>query len=120
MAIARPTERSPAQSRSGWGDPSQAPTLPEAVHALLRDGLGVRQPGRSPGSIDQLVLPEPSLPSSARAALARVVGDAHLRDDAQTRVRHLRGKSTPDLLRLRAGDFAGAPDAVLFPGDHDQ
>ena len=120
MAIARPTEPYPDQSWSGWGDPGQAPTLPEAVHALLRDGLGVRHLGRSPGSIDQLVLPQPSLPGSARNALARVVGDAYLRDDSQTRVRHMRGKSTPDLLRLRAGDLGGAPDAVLFPGDHDQ
>src|SRR3984893_5893366 len=120
MAIARPTERSPAQSRSGWGDPSQAPTLPEAVHALLRDGLGVRHPGRSPGSIDQLVLPEPSLPSSARDALARAVGDAYLRDDSQTRVRHLRGNSTPDLPQARGVELGGAPEAVLLPGDPDQ
>ena len=31
-----------------------------------------------------------------------------------------RGKSYPDLVRQRAGDCSGAPDAVLTPRDHDE
>src|SRR4030081_295364 len=112
MPIARPTEPYADQSWSGWGDPSQSPTLPEAVHDLLREGLGVRNPGRVPGSIEEIALPEPSLPDSALDALSAAVGVEHVRDDSETRVRHLRGKSTPDLLRLRAGDLSGAPEAV--------
>ena len=40
--------------------------------------------------------------------------------DDDLRRRRTRGKSTPDLLRNRAGDFADAPDAVVRPADHDQ
>ena len=40
--------------------------------------------------------------------------------DHETRVRHTRGKSTPDLLRMRAGDGADAPDAVVTPASHDE
>jgi alkyldihydroxyacetonephosphate synthase len=43
-----------------------------------------------------------------------------VRDDLETRVRHTRGKSTADLLRIRAGDGADAPDAVLMPSGHDE
>ena len=34
--------------------------------------------------------------------------------------RRTRGKSTPDLLRARAGDLSDAPDAVVRPDDHDE
>ena len=39
-------------------------------------------------------------------------------DDALRRQR-TRGKSTPDLLRQRAGDLSDAPDVVVRPADHD-
>ena len=41
-----------------------------------------------------------------------------LTDDDARRLR-TRGKSTPDLLRARAGDLTDAPDAVVRPGTHD-
>ena len=41
-----------------------------------------------------------------------------LTDDDTRRLR-TRGKSTPDLLRARAGDLSDAPDAVVRPGSHD-
>ena len=40
--------------------------------------------------------------------------------DDESRIRHTRGKSTPDLLRLRAGDATAAPDLVLLPGSHEE
>ena len=39
-------------------------------------------------------------------------------DDAVRRQR-TRGKSTPDLLRQRAGDLSDAPDVVVRPAGHD-
>ncbi|WP_131763417.1 FAD-binding oxidoreductase, partial [Actinomadura fibrosa] len=55
------------------------------------------------------------------AALAEAVGGAeHVRTDAEARIRHTRGKSTPDLLRIRAGETSDAPDAVVLPGGHDE
>ncbi len=43
-----------------------------------------------------------------------------MRDDHADRVRHAAGKGYPDLVRLRAGTPAGAPDAVLYPSSHEQ
>ena len=40
--------------------------------------------------------------------------------DDETRRLRTRGKSTPDLLRARAGDLCDAPDAVLRPASHAQ
>ncbi|MBW3641265.1 MAG: FAD-binding oxidoreductase, partial [Actinobacteria bacterium] len=48
------------------------------------------------------------------------VGDAYVREDHRSRVRHTRGKSTPDLLRLRSGDGGDAPDVVVLPADEDE
>jgi alkyldihydroxyacetonephosphate synthase len=120
MPISRPTERCPDGSWSGWGDPTQAPTLPDSVLSLLRDALGVKAPGHVPGAIDELLLPAPRITRDARAALVAALGDSSVRDDAGWRVRHTRGKSTPDLLRLRTGDMSDAPDLVLLPADHEQ
>ncbi len=40
--------------------------------------------------------------------------------DHETRLHRTRGKSTPDLLKLRAGDGSDSPDAVVRPGSHDE
>ena len=40
--------------------------------------------------------------------------------DDEWRVARTRGKSTPDLLKIRAGDGSDAPDAVVRPRDHDE
>ncbi len=120
MALARPTEPYPDQSWSGWGDESQVPALPEAVLALLRDGLGVAgDPPRQP-SISEIVLAPARVPDDAVSALAAVVGAANVLSDAESRIRHTRGKSTPDLLRLRAREAEDAPDLVVLPGSHDE
>jgi len=60
-------------------------------------------------------LPEPSL----SAELGRLVGSDHVRIDHHSRVRHTRGKSTRDLLKMRSGDGDDAPDAVILPENHD-
>ncbi|MBW8482468.1 FAD-binding oxidoreductase [Actinomadura parmotrematis] len=103
---------------SGWGDPAKAAPLPDAVTGLLRDLLGVRPSATPPARLADLKPPASRLPDAARAALAAVVGDAHVRTDDEARVRHTRGKSTPDLLRVRAGELSDAPDAVIMPGSH--
>jgi alkyldihydroxyacetonephosphate synthase len=119
MAIARPTEPYPEQSWTGWGDPALASVLGEDMLQLLRGGLGVDGAAAgAPPSLDGLALAGSRLPDVA--PLAAVVGDANVLTDAEARIRHLRGKSTPDLLRLRAGDTSDAPDAVVLPGSHDE
>src|ERR1700735_541884 len=60
----------------------------------------------------------PGVLSAEQAAALQAVAALDTSDDA--RLRHLRGKSTPDLLRIRAGDVSAAPDGVLTPQTHDQ
>ncbi|WP_307624318.1 FAD-binding oxidoreductase [Streptomyces sp. V3I7] len=106
---------------SGWGDPAKAAPLPDTVTGLLRDLLGVKPRDTRPLALDDLSVPEPALETGAFAALADAVGGAaHIRDDAESRLRHTRGKSTPDLLRIRAGDTADVPAAVVLPATHDE
>ena len=114
MAPARPSAPRPELSSWGWGDPELVPALPETVRTLLEEGLGVRGGLDRPGAVE---LPPPRL---GRDVFADVVEPVHVSDDDGARLRHLRGKSTPDLLRLRLGDVSGAPDLVLEPGSHEQ
>jgi alkyldihydroxyacetonephosphate synthase len=115
----RPKTRYPEISWWGWGDPSEVPTLPDDLRVLLTRALGASKPIARPGSIEAIAIPPSRLDSDLAARLAAVVGPANALDDRASRVRHLRGKSTPDLLRMRAGDGAGAPDLVVCPGSHD-
>ncbi len=104
---------------SGWGDPAKAAPLPDSALGLLRDLLGVKPRSAEATVLGDIVVPESGLGAEARRALADCLGDpAQLRTDAETRIRHTRGKSTPDLLRIRAGEVDDLPDAVLLPGSH--
>jgi alkyldihydroxyacetonephosphate synthase len=105
-------------SWDAWGNPADAVELPQGARELVQQALGVRRAVVPTVTLDAVRLPEPSLPASARRRLAGAVGDGNLREDREDRIRHTRGKSTPDLLRLRAGEADDAPDAVLTPGTH--
>jgi alkyldihydroxyacetonephosphate synthase len=120
MPIARPTEPYPDLSWSGWGAPGEAITLPDAVLRLLADGLGVKNSGRAAGALGEIALAPPRLPERVLVRLSAVIGAEHADTGHDARVRHMRGKSTPDLLRLRRGDAGGAPDVVLRPATHDE
>lgn len=106
---------------NGWGDPAKAAPLPGTVTGLLRDLLGVK-PRTTPAlGPDDLRLPATTAGPAALAALAEAVGgERHVRTDPGSRIRHTRGKSTPDLLRIRAGDVTDVPQAVVLPATHDE
>ncbi|MFJ1967742.1 FAD-binding oxidoreductase [Streptomyces sp. NPDC087903] len=107
---------------SGWGDPARATPLPDTVTGLLRELLGVEPRGSGPVALEKIDVPEPPLPPAARLGLLTAVGgdEDHVRTDAQSRIRHTRGKSTPDLMRMRAGDVDDLPAAVVLPASHDE
>ncbi len=105
---------------AGWGSDEEAVELPASVVELLEQSLGVRLPEHGAVGLADASLPEPALPTEARAALVAAVGDEHVDSSHEARVRHAYGRSTPDLLRLRAGDASGAPDAVVLPASHEQ
>lgn len=104
---------------AGWGDPAAAVSLPPSIAALLGRALGVR-PAAAPVDVADLVVPESRLPDEVHRALVATLGAANVVTGDETRARHGAGKSTADLIRQRAGTTAGAPDAVLYPGCHDE
>ncbi|MFE3453905.1 FAD-binding oxidoreductase [Nonomuraea sp. NPDC059194] len=104
---------------SGWGDPAKARELPDQIRTLLHDLMGVREPAPA-AALDEVRLPPVSLADAAAHELREAVGEAHVRTDREARIRHTRGKSTPDLLRMRAGDGSDAPDAIVLPGSHEE
>ena len=104
---------------AAWGDPDAATELPEAVVNLLQEQLGVKPLSSPAVAIGDVDVPASRLEGDARAALEAAVGADQVADDDEARMRHTLGRSTPDLLRLRAGDPTSAPDAVLTPDSHD-
>ncbi len=102
-----------------WGDPAEAAPLPDAARALVEMAFGpaVDHPT---APLADVRLPDPALTADLLAGLRGLVGEEHVHVDHETRVRHTRGKSTPDLLRMRAGDGGDAPDAVVRPAGHDE
>ncbi|WP_245155178.1 FAD-binding oxidoreductase [Nocardioides sp. 1609] len=98
-----------------WGAPSSAAPLPEAARGLVELAFGLDEQPTRTGA-----LPRPGLAADLVASLRAVVGARHVLDDDETRRLRTRGKSTPDLLRARAGDLSDAPDVVVRPGDHEE
>ncbi|MPZ64852.1 MAG: FAD-binding protein [Pseudonocardiaceae bacterium] len=107
-------------SWSGWGDPARVPTLPAPVLTLLEQALGVTPALAAAVAMTGVSLPEPDLPGGCRDELVALLGAEQVRDDRESRIRHTRGKSTSDLVRLRSGDAADAPDLVVLPATHDE
>ena len=106
----------PEMHPSRWGDPAAAAPLPEPTRALVDLAFGTQA---SP-AVEGAVPPPSRLDPAVLAELRGAVGDdAVLTDDDSRRLR-TRGKSTPDLLRARAGDLGDAPDAVVRPSDAGQ
>ncbi|HEX2895293.1 MAG TPA: FAD-binding oxidoreductase [Marmoricola sp.] len=114
MTPARPSSE---MHWSRWGDPAEARPLPESAFALVDAFLGTSDtPAVEPESVR---LTDP-LDESLVDELAEIVGSEHVLVDHDTRLRRTRGKSTPDLLKLRHGDGLDSPDAVVRPGTHDE
>ena len=99
-----------------WGDPKRARALPDEARELVELAFGAAEPrGMTP--LDDVTVPEVGLTDDLLTRLRAIVD---VRVDHDSRVRHTRGKSTPDLLKMRAGDAGDAPDAVVSPDGHDQ
>jgi len=105
---------------SGWGDPGRVPTLPEPVLGLLRQALGVTPVAIRPLAMADVTVPQPRLAPSVVDELGAAVGTDHVHSELEARIRHTRGKSSPDLVLIRRGDGSAAPDAVVLPATHDE
>src|SRR4029079_13657566 len=91
--------------------PAAAPPLPEATRGLVEMAFGLDERP----VVTSAPLPTHTLEPALLAGLRALVGDEHVRTDDAARRLRTRGKSTPDLLRARAGDLSDAPDAVVRP-----
>ena len=105
----------PEMPPTRWGDPAHAAPLPDGVRDLV--GL-VFELSDTPAAAD-VAVPAPRLADELLAGLRSIVGDEHVVLDDAVRRQRTRGKSTPDLLRQRAGDLSDAPDVVVRPAGHD-
>ena len=102
---------------SRWGDPAHAAPLPSTAFDLVDAFIGTTEtPAVDPADVR---LSEP-LDEGLLAELRGIVGDEHVHTDHEIRLHRTRGKSTPDLLRLRAGDGSDSPDVVVRPSTHDE
>src|ERR1700704_3360438 len=103
---------------NGWGWAAHKDELAgrEELWSWLAGELGMPALLATPARpLEGIALPATRLSAEAQAKFASLIGAARLRDDAYERAFHALGKSYHDLLRLRAGDVARAPDAVLYP-----
>ena len=103
----------------GWGVDRDATSLPDKARDMLRQAFSIDDEPAPPPCLEDVRLPDPSLPSQVRDQLVSIVGADAVRDDRLARVSHALGKSYPDLVRIRAGDASSAPDAVVYPASHD-
>src|ERR1019366_6606590 len=106
----------------GWGGgaPAAPPALPPHARGFLRENVGVAEQPRPPVALEHVSMAPSSLGESLLAKLRAIVGSDGVSDTHEQRVLHAAGKGYPDLVRLRAGEPEGAPDAVLYPADHEQ
>ncbi|HEY4941926.1 MAG TPA: FAD-binding oxidoreductase [Rhizomicrobium sp.] len=103
---------------NGWGWAAHKDELArrEEIWTWLAGELGMPALLATPARpLESIALPVTRLSAEARAKFTELLGADRVRDDAYERAFHARGKSYHDLLRLRAGDLATAPDAVLYP-----
>ncbi len=116
MTEIKDAQRQPEMPPTRWGDPAHAGPLPDSVRDLV--GL-VFELSDTPARLD-VTVPATHLAEELLAGLRAIVGDDHVVLDDDVRRRRTRGKSTPDLLRQRAGDLSDAPDVVVRPAGHDE
>ena len=104
----------------GWGDPEHPAALPAHALGFLRETVGVAERPSPPVALEHVRLDPPTLPEDLLAKLRAILGSDGVQDSHVARVLHAAGKGYPDLVRMRAGEPEGAPDAVLYPSDHEQ
>jgi alkyldihydroxyacetonephosphate synthase len=104
----------------GWGDPAHPAALPAHALEFLRANVGLAAQPRPPVALGQVRLAPTRVSQALLGELRGLLGAEHVRDDHEDRVVHAAGKGYPDLVRLRAGEPEGAPDAVVYPREHQQ
>lgn len=103
-----------------WGIPAGHKPLSASIRTLLTQVFGVSGDPVARRDEGDVPLRESALTSAQRDGLVAVVGVGSVSVDHHDRLLHAGGKSTPDLLRRRVAGQQDAPDAIVFPADHEQ
>ena len=112
--LARATTPRPEMHWSRWGDPNEAGPVSDSVRGLIDMFLGASDTPAVAQSEVELSAP---LADDLVAELAAILGAEHVTVEQSDRLLRTRGKSTPDLLKIRAGDGSESPDVVVRPGN---
>src|SRR5579885_644860 len=105
----------------GWAAHKDGVGAREDVWRWLAGELGMPSRLVTPaGCMDEITLAAPRLERRDCEKFVAMLGADQMRDDTYERAFHALGRSYHDLLRLRAGDLASAPDAVLYPSGTDE
>ena len=104
----------------GWGTDADAGELPPHVESWLAQQFGspLQSPAAPPSEQD-VRISKSELSKRVASGLSSIVGAANVRNDRHARLIHAAGKSYLDLLTMRSGKRIPAPDAVVYPADHD-
>ncbi len=109
---------------NGWGPVSQPDALPDGAPAWdwIAQTLGMRTPlPKTPAKkLSEIELPASRLTPEIKTELERITGANQVHVSDYERAFHARGKSYHDLLHLRAGNLANAPDVVVYPRSADE
>ena len=97
---------------NGWGNENSeySTELSAAASDILEKLIGPATP-LPEGSLEQVV---------ARVPASRLPDHPLVIRDAETRVRHARGQSLPDVLQMRSAEVDTFPDGVAFPESSEQ
>ncbi len=109
---------------NGWGlrrDTFDLKGRDAEVWDFIRRSVGLATlPETRPRPLAACELPPSRIDSAVRAALEKALAPGRVTTGDRERAAHALGRSYPDLIRLRAGDLSSAPDAVVYPGSHDE
>lgn len=119
-AIPGAPEHAASMVWDAWGIPAGHKPLSASIRTLLTQVFGVSGDPVARRDEGDVPLRESTLTPTQRDGLVAVVGAGSISVDHHDRLRHAGGKSTPDLLRRRTDGPQDAPDAIIFPADHEQ
>lgn len=112
--LARGGAPRPEMHWSRWGDPAEAGPVSDSVRGLIDMFLGASD---TPAvSAEEVTLSAPLGPELV-TELASIVGAGNVTVEHADRLLRTRGKSTPDLLKIRSGDGSESPDVVVRPAN---
>lgn len=117
---ARTDAAAPQMRWWGWGEEAHPPGLSAQALRFLAETVGVAPHPRPPVALAHVHLAPPALSGEAFTDLRAIVGAHNVRDEHSERILHAAGKGYPDLVRMRAGEPEGAPDAIVLPGSTEE